>query len=214
MEPKQLVEWLGFRVDLELGKISIPNDKIMAVRQSIANLLLNPAQPRLARSIASLVGKLISFTLAVGPIARLRTRALYRVIESRVTWKSCVVLSEEAKGELKFWFDNLEFLNGQNIWRSPSAVRVVYSDASDTGFAGYLVEHGMHVAHGLWTLEESKLSSTWRELKAVALVLESIAPKLARSSVRWFTDNQNVVRIISVGSTKEHLQACSRSENF
>ena len=93
-----MVEWLGFRVDLELGKISIPHDKIMAVRHSIANLLLNPAQPHLARSIASLVGKLISYTLAVGPIARLRTRALYRVIESRVTWKSCVVLSEEARG--------------------------------------------------------------------------------------------------------------------
>ena len=38
-------------------------------------------------------------------------------------------------------------------------------------------------------------------------MLESIAPKLAHSNVRWFTDNQNVVRIISVGSTKEHLQA-------
>ena len=68
-----------------------------------------------------------------------------------MTWKSCVVVSEEARGELKFWFDNLEFLNGQNIWRSPSAVRLVYSDASDTGF----VEHGMHVAHGLWTPEEA-----------------------------------------------------------
>ena len=65
----------------------------------------------------------------------------------------------------------------------------------------------MHVAHGLWTLEESEFSSTWRELKAVALVLESIAPKLAHLSVHWFTDNQNVVKIISVGSTKEHLQA-------
>ena len=44
LESKQVVEWLGFRVDLEHGKISILH-KIMAVRQSIANLLLNPALP-------------------------------------------------------------------------------------------------------------------------------------------------------------------------
>ena len=73
MSTKQVVEWLGFRVDLEYGKISILHEKTMAACQSIGNLLLNPALPHLAKSIASLVGKLISFSLAVGPIARLRT---------------------------------------------------------------------------------------------------------------------------------------------
>ena len=56
-------------------------------------------------------------------------------------------------------------------------------------------------------LRKRQISLTWRELKAVALVLESIASKLAHSNACWFTDNQNVVRIISVGSTNEHLQA-------
>ena len=33
-----------------------------------------------------------------------------------------------------------------------------------------------------------------------------MAAKLRDSRVRWFTDNQNVVRILQVGSRKEHLQ--------
>ena len=49
-------------------------------------------------------------------------------------------------------------------------------------------------------------SSTWRELKAVAEVLGAVGSKLSDLRLRWFTDNQNVVRIIQVGSKKEELQ--------
>ena len=55
---------------------------------------------------------------------------------------------------------------------------MAYSDASDTGFGGYVVELGREVAQGLWSADEAKLSSTWRELKAIHNVLVSFAPKL------------------------------------
>ena len=41
---------------------------------------------------------------------------------------------------------------------------------------------------------------------AVARVLEAIASKLMGTRVRWFTDNQNVVRILQVGSCKPSSQ--------
>ena len=75
-------------------------------------------------------------------------------------------------------------------------MRVVYSDASDTGYEGYVVEHGPCVAYGQWTMEEVQKSSTWRELSAVYQVLSAVATKLGGSRVRWFTDNQNVARIL------------------
>ena len=61
------------------------------------------------------------------------------------------------------------------------------------------------VTHGQWAAEEAQKSSTWRELSAVYLVLMSVAVKLANARVRWFTDNQNVVRILQVGSRKPEL---------
>ena len=55
-------------------------------------------------------------------------------------------------------------------------------------------------------MDEAHQSSTWRELVAVGRVLDAVAHKLVNGRVRWFTDNQNVPRILSVGSKKEHLQ--------
>ena len=54
----------------------------------------------------------------------------------------------------------------------------MYSDASDTGYGGYTVEHGMHVANGNWLPNEALQSSTWRELVAVGRVLEAVANEL------------------------------------
>ena len=105
-----------------------------------------------------------------------------------------------------FWTNCVTGYNAQPIWRSPSAVRVVYSDASDTGYGGYLVEHGPSIAQGQWSKEEAIQSSTWRELSAVLRVLRSIISLLRNTRVRWFTDNQNVVRILQVGSRKQNLQ--------
>ena len=46
-------------------------------------------------------------------------------------------------------------------------MRLVFSDASNTGYGGYTVEDGIHIAQGSWLAEEAKQSSTWRELVAV-----------------------------------------------
>lgn len=84
---------------------------------------------------------------------------------------------------------------------------MVYTDASHTGYGGYTVEHGCHIAHGIWLPEERMESSTWRELRAVRQVLESLVDKLRNERVRWFTDSQNVARILTVGSRKPNLQS-------
>lgn len=147
------------------------------------------------RRLASCVGQIISMSLAIGPVARLRTRALYGVINSRHSWADRLPLPAAAQEELVFWKSCLAQFNGQPIWFSPGATQVVYSDASSSGYGGHAVEVGPRVAHGQWSAYEATLSSTWRELKAVFMVLCSLAPKLAGNKVKWFTDNMNVVHI-------------------
>ena len=46
--------------------------------------------------------------------------------------------------------------NGKKLWKSPSVVRIVYSDASSSDFAGYTIEYG---THGLSTKSEKTKSS-------------------------------------------------------
>ena len=63
------------------------------------------------------------------------------------------------------------------------------------------------MVHGQLAAEEASQSSTWRELTAVLCVLEAVSKKQSNTRVRWFSDNQNVVRILYVGSRKAQLQA-------
>ena len=77
---------------------------------------------------------------------------------------------------------------------------------SSIGYGGYVIEHGPQIAHGHWSTQEASQSSTWRELCGVQRVLEAMACKLKNERLRWFTDNQNVVWILTTGSRKPDLQ--------
>ena len=160
-----------------------------------------------AKQITSLVGNIISMSIVLGPVAWLMTRSLYTLLNGRHSWYEKLQVSLEAAEELQFWCKRLSDFKGQNIWRSPSAVRLIYSDASDTCFGGYMVEHGPQIAHGQKSAWEAQQSSTWRDLKAVTTVLQSFASSLSDKRIRWFTDNQNVVRILMYSSRKPLLQA-------
>ena len=91
---------------------------------------------------------------------------------NRRYWNQPLYLTPEATVELQFWLEEIGQINGQEIWHSPSAVHVVYSDASDKGYSGFMVQHCYHIA------QEMAQSSTWRELVAVRRVLESLISKL------------------------------------
>ena len=142
----------------------------------------------------------------MGSVTRLMTRSMYALLNTRQFWCQYLPITDPVQEEISFWLQQLDTFNGQGIWHTPSAVRMVYADASSTGYASYTVEHGCYIAHGPWTAEEATRRSTWRELRAVCMVLESLAPKLKNERLKWFSDNQNVVRILQTGSWKPDLQ--------
>ena len=203
-EPIRRLPWLGFVVDLELGQIEVPQAKLTALQHMLDHACR--LVQILARCLASIVGKIISMGLAIGPVSRFMIRSVYVALEARQSWCDLLRLSPEARAELEFWVASFADYNSQPIWHSPSAMRVVYSDASDTGYGWYVVEHCSCVAFGQWSAKEAGQSSTWRKLTAVWLVLLSVAPKLTNTRVRWFMDN-NVARILQVGSKNLQLHA-------
>ena len=69
------------------------------------------------------------------------------------------------------------------------------------------MEHGNLVANGQWSSGDADKSSTWWELRAVRLVLDAFQKKLMNEQIRWFSDNQNVVRIVQYGSRQAALQS-------
>lgn len=210
--PTQQMEWLGYDIDLVSGHLSIPNRRIVSIKQGIQCILQKPQSGQVtARQVASVVGKIMSTSLVTGNIAKVMTKALHVSIESRYSWDSCIVLSSQALDELAFWGANVDHLNKSIIGHKAECSRIVCSDASGTGFGGYIVDVNNTVAHGQWTYNESQKSSAWRELKAVELVLKSLAHELSGRRTKWFTDNQSVEKIAVQGSMKGELQSIALS---
>ncbi len=205
--PVQKIEWLGFDIDLEDGSFTVPGRRVVSIIEGIDDIVhRNNVSIVTARLVARVVGKIMSTNLVTGNMSRIMTKSLQVCIESRSGWDKPLILSQEAVHELHFWRENVSNLNRAKLGPRVECSRIVYSDASNTGFGGTIVNMADTVAHGLWDNSESLRSSAWRELKAVELILNSLSHELSNRRVKWFTDNQSVERIAVQGSMKEDLQ--------
>ena len=79
--PSQQAKWLGFKLDLQQGVISVPDEKIKALRSELSRVTAKGALR--ARELASIIGKIIAMSLALGPVSRLMTRRMYALLNSR-----------------------------------------------------------------------------------------------------------------------------------
>ena len=66
-------------------------------------------------------------------------------------------------------------------------------------------------ASGMFTSDDHRQSSEFRELKEIYYVLLFCVEQLKQKMVKVFTDNQGAARIVSVGSSKVRLQSVAMS---
>ena len=205
----QVGEWLGFVINTISMAFWIPEKKICKLKRLLNSSIQNKSSSY--RDLARIAGSIISVVLAVGPIFRLLTRQMYLAIESRSAWDHIFHFPPALLEELKFWFCNIESFSGYSI-RSPlDSSIVVFSDASDAAFGGFSASLDGTVASGMFTIDDLGQSSSFRELKAVYYVLLSFVEHLKHTTVKISTDNQSAARIVSVGSSKVHLQSVALS---
>lgn len=67
------LEWLGFGLDTTSMPISVPTRKLDKVKEAIIHLLESKSSRIPVRSVAFVVGQLISMKLVLGPIVQLMT---------------------------------------------------------------------------------------------------------------------------------------------
>ena len=188
-EPSQNIQWLGYIWNTKEGKILVSEDRINRVETKINDILQKVSNGRVlfyVRTLASIVGQLISMYLVLGNIVRFKTRYLYFCILSKASWNAPVTLTQLALNELFFWNEHCRILNRQGVsFRQESLGSVcdaeLFTDASDLGFGGYLLNGiDSHIESpeisGSWVFDEQIQSSTWRELEGANRILHHFAP--------------------------------------
>ena len=205
-EPVQVVQWLGFLLDLVKGVILCTPERLVKTI-GLANRL--KSKPRWhIKELAKMNGIIISLEKSHGEIVYLMTRFLSLAIAEAPTWNSYIETNKEIKGELDFWAKNLGKLNGREMFPSTAVTQIVYSDASGTGVASVLTgspTRQKYVVNRMFDAEEQGTSSTERELLGVLHGLIEFKHLLVGQSVLWNTDSKNVARIVRRGSMKVYL---------
>lgn len=206
--PTKTLTFLGYYIDTERAILEIPGDRLNKLFNTIevVETCLNLGKKVHVRTVASLVGQIISMSYVIGNVAYIMTKYISIDIMSANSWNTSIVLSDLSIRQVKFWKNNITSVNCKHFVSDLSCNTIVYSDASNTGFGGYIVENPKSTAHGMWSDVDISRSSTWKELTAVKLVLLSLLDFLQDKHIKWFTDNQNVVSIAKKGSMKSDLQ--------
>ena len=182
--PSQRALWLGFTVDSVTLKMYVPQNKVEQLI-TLSRALLNGQIEVSARKLAQFCGYIISMELAIGPLAQLMSRSSARLCaDSAPFWDRVVNLDARVKAELHFWVENIDSLNGYAICNLAGYTVTCYSDASDSGYGGYSVEHPEVVVRESWLADEAMQSSTWRELTAILRILRALRLQLQGQTVR------------------------------
>ena len=125
-KPPQNLIWLEIRINFRNGFYCIPTEKLSVIKNLIA-LLIEKLPYTTARELGKACRKLISTKFVLGDIVQLKTRNLYKVIESQPLWDSRVSLTnyEKAIKELIFWKNNINFFFNKKPLRAYDLPRTV-----------------------------------------------------------------------------------------
>lgn len=209
--PSQTIVWLGYVWNALNGTVAVTNERILRFETLLSDIVEQVLKGHVyifVRKLACLVGQLTSMQCVLGSVTRLYSRAMYECVNQRASWQARVKISDLALSEMLFWKEHVRNFNVSDMSTDGDMVPefVVFSDASDVGFGGYIEGELDTDVCGSWSVDERALSSTWRELEAVHRVLQNSITSLEGHSVTWKTDNKNVASILNIGSRKPYLQ--------
>ena len=133
--PSPKLQWLGVEIDFIKRGLKISKSRVQSLLQGVTVILNNNGWAT-ARSVASVVGKLISMSLVLGPLAQLVSRDCLRDVVGQSEWDAPFQVGKWVQEEMVLWLSQLESWNFRPFCASPVVETVVYSDTSDTGGGG------------------------------------------------------------------------------
>ena len=173
-QPTKVLTWLGIEVDLNNDTLKVSSERIDSILFTIEFILSKNYVS--ARTLSKLTGKLISTKFIIGNIVQLKTRALYKVIEKRLSWDKKINIGDYngTVEEILSWKFNIGNLNNKAFREYKIPSLFVYSDASNNGLASVYKDKGKSfICYKNFDKVEKKQITTWRELEETHYSLKS-----------------------------------------
>lgn len=193
LTPKKETVFVGFVVSTD-GKrgpwLRVTSDKIKKLRRNIDRCLHK--ETITARLLARITGQCISMTKAILP-GKLLLRNAYRVLKTRTTWDSEVLLTKEAKQDLLRWRSAVAGWNGAPLGHKLVEAQVE-TDASSWAWGA--IYQNLE-ASGQWTKQVASQHSNYRELLAIFMGLLSFKDLLRGLHVQILSDNVTSVAYLN-----------------
>ena len=205
LTPKQIGVWLGFQIDSTKMMFFVPPKKVEKLKVHLSEVCnINRAS---SRTLSKITGTLSSMERALGPLVSLMTRSTNLQIAQNPARDTITHISEDCLHELLFWYNNIDINNGYSIKRHHTTSQILFSDASDHSYGGYILQRlGKPICQNRFTPDQIGTSSTNRELLAIRNCLQSFAHLIRHEAIEIRTDSQNAARIVQKGSRLTHLQ--------
>ena len=201
LDPTQLILFLGFLVDLENGRISVPPSKLKAITADVRRIR---ESPRLTvRKLASILGTLRSLAPAV-PHVRILSDIVSTLVgrEARRGWDRIVVVPDKAVEQLMHTETHLRSWRGHEYILSDHVMKI-YTDASEEGWGAVVPMHPNTLAWG-WFRKEKGEHINVKEFLAGVNALKAYA--LTSGQLHFYTDSMTLYWYLKKwGGRKEHL---------
>jgi hypothetical protein len=171
LEPSQLLEHLGFHLDLEQGLLQVPNQKLKSVRKELGKFIVKNTMS--CRKAAAILGQLRSFLTAL-PVLRAFSDLLVQFTDQqrKVGWDQDVVIPQELKDQVLEIGQLLQSWKGRSF-AGKTPVRKIHSDSSNQGWGALDITSGAKL-HEFWRTEQG-LHINIKELRASIAAVQSLA---------------------------------------
>ena len=193
-EPTQNLEFLGFQLNSLLMTISLPKDKLHAIRKAARRL--QERKKCSVRDLAHLLGMMVAAHPAILP-APLHYRNLElgktRALHQGGSYEQTLQLNARMNEELTWWIVSSVHHNGRPLQISTWDL-TIESDSSLTGWGAVCKGR---TTGGLWMIHERVHHINYLELKAAFLALKSYVRDATKISILLRLDNITAISFIN-----------------
>ena len=200
LTPTQSITHVGFIWDSVKCTVSVPTEKVSALKENCSFALTHPIS---LRFLARIIGIIDSFRFGC-PIVPLHYRSLQsdliRNSGPPTNWDSKIILSPLACADLEWWLECDLSLRPAPL-ASFSPTHQMETDASKVGWGAFA--HSNSFTQGKWSPKEAKFHINFLELWTVLLGIKALFRVSSPISLLILCDNTSAVNYINrMGGTK------------